>query len=158
MKGIREALYNSIVTLLAPMDTPVYSYVPSNLGTSFIFIELTENTQLESKGCFYQGGILDIELYTGNSEWQGSILPMVRIVDQIKRLLQPYPAFKPNAEMTDWRLLSDNGFQQLSDTERVYVASLQYEFEWMPEGSAELVYHQGEQVTQTGINIIHYGN
>ena len=131
MKDVRQTIYAAITALLEPMAIPSYSFVPSNEGTPFVFFELSALEQIENKSNFYQQGVLDVELFSGTNQSTASIQTYIDYMNEIKVRLQPYIAFKPVNEMTYWRVLNDAGLQQISETERVYVGSIQYEFQML---------------------------
>ena len=130
MKDIRAKIYEAITTRLSQMVVPVYSFVPSNEDSPFIFIELSSLEQIQNKSKFYQLGVVDVELFSGTNTYEGSIQTYVQYMNEIKVRLQPYRAFKLVDDMTYWRVMNDGGIQQISDTERVYVGTVQYEFEY----------------------------
>lgn len=128
-KTILKSLYS---TLSVIQDINVYSFVPNNKENPYIFIgdiQLTEN----KTSCFTISGTFTIELFTGTSGWTGSIEKPLDISSQIKSLMKPNKGsildLLPDHKMIFMRMINDSGLQQISNIEKLYINSIQYEFE-----------------------------
>ena len=135
MRDPRLDIMSTIVSLLEPMSLPVYTTVPNNEANPFIFLGNVNLSQAINKSEFQITGTIDVELYTGSNSWVGSLLPAYEWLQELKRLLQPNIDFVlplTDNHMFIWRMNDDSGFTDITETEKLYVATVQYEFELNP--------------------------
>lgn len=130
MQDIRANILGALSTALSPTGLGVYSFVPDNTSKPFIYIGEIELTQAPNKSNFYQEGTVMVTLYTGDAGWSGSLSQPLSWLNEIKVRLQYQVAHKLLPQMTYWMLLNDTGLENISDTERQYIANLQYEFHY----------------------------
>ena len=162
MRDPRLDIMTTIVSLLEPMSLPVYTTVPNNEANPFIFLGPMNLSQAINKSEFQIIGTIDVELYTGSNSWIGSLLPAYEWLQELKTLLQPNIDFVlplTDNHMFIWRMNDDSGFTDITETEKLYVATVQYEFELNPDIITKLYYvvHNGVQVTHNGQKVIYHG-
>jgi len=126
---IIKALYQ---TLSGITEAATYSFVPNNKKNHYIFIG---DVQLIEKqvSCFVVAGSFTVELYTGTNGWTGSLTTPFDIAATIKSKIKPNNNsildLSPSHTMIFMRMINDSGLQQISDTEKLYINTIQYEFE-----------------------------
>lgn len=125
MKKLKEAL--------DPLGIPVFSFVPSNQSGLFIYMGNISTYESQLKDDFLITGILNVTLYTGTNEWIGSLKEPLQYFNDIKVALQPTKGdvldLEPDFSMIYFKLYGDNGVQQITPTDRIYVGNIQYEFQ-----------------------------
>ncbi len=125
----RYDILAALVTRLTPIGLPVYSVVPQDMSQPYIYIGDLFFEELPDKDGFLLGGMLTVELLTGSNEWLGSIEQPLKWYNDIKLALKPYKKFVLIDKMIYMRMDLDTGLEQLTPTDRIYAATLQYEFQ-----------------------------
>ena len=126
MEDIRIQLMEWISQQLIPVGVPVYSVVPDDTNFPYIFIGNVSTEELQNKTNFRQQGFVNVEIYFSAGY---SILDGLNLLKEVKALLQPNKGFYPPF-FSSWWLSSDSGFQAINAGNRVYVATIQYRFEY----------------------------
>ncbi len=125
----RYNILAALVTRLTPIGLPVYSVVPQDMSQPYIYIGDLFFEEMPYKDGFLLGGTLTVELLTGSNEWLGSIEQPLKWYNDIKLALKPYKKFVLIDKMIYMRMDLDTGLEQLTPTDRIYAATLQYEFQ-----------------------------
>lgn len=146
----RTDIMTQIVANLTPLGLPIYNIVPSNENKPFIFIGQVQLEQLPNKSKFYNGGTVDVILYTGSSDWTGSLSQAYDWISGIKTNLQPSVSYRLNDNMTYWKLFNDTGLETIDPVKRNYICTLQYEFEVTLNLASYQVVHGGIAVDHNG--------
>ncbi len=163
MRDPRFVILEQLNSKLSTLLIPVYSVIPDDTPTPFVYIGDIQLSEIQNKTHFQLGGFATIEVYSGTNAWVGSIAPLLTSLDNIKVALRPNKNsvldLSPKFNMSYWKLQSDTGLIQYSTTERLFVATLQFSFEITDLGvvtpTEDVVHygvpvtHQGEQVTHT---------
>lgn len=162
MKDIREPILEQLVIRLKPIGLPVKSFVPNNHKTPYFYIGDIVTYETENKESFQIAGIFTVELWSGTNEWKGSLKQPLKWLDEAKVRVQPTTRTRldvsPYWNMHSQRLDNDQGLQQFGQTQRNWVAQVQYEFRAMQVLDAIDEYnviHAGDNVTHNGSNVTH---
>lgn len=162
MRDPRFRILEQLTARLSGLDTDVYSVLPANTATPFIYIGEVQLGEVENKSKFTLEGFVTVELYGGSQEWVGSIAPLLTELDNIKVALQTDKSdtldLTPLFDMIYWKLSSDSGLLQYDTTDRLYVATLQYTFKVVDLGVAPEsngVVHFGVPVEHDTEPVIH---
>lgn len=126
MNDIREELLTYIYNALVPVGIPIYSVVPDNMEMPYIFIGNISTGQTVNKSEFRVQGFVNIELYY---RAESSLVEGLNYLDQTKSLLQPTKDYIPDF-LNEWWLESDVGLQMIDPSNKVYIATIQYRFEY----------------------------
>ncbi len=128
-KSIFKSLYE---TLSGITGVTTYSFVPNNKENPYIFIgdiQLIEN----KVSCFILSGTLTVELFTGTNKHISSLSDALDIATDIKYRMKNDKGsilnLKPSHKMIYMRMVNDSGLENISETEKLYIDSIQYEFE-----------------------------
>lgn len=162
MKDIREPILRQLKLRLDPIGLPVKSFVPNNHKTPYIYIGGINTFQVQNKEAFELQGLITVELWSGTNEWKGSLKQPLKWLDEIKVRLQPTTRTRldisPYFKMSYLRLENDLGIQQYGQTQRNWVATIEYDFEAMQILDAieeEGVVHQTVPVEYNGEPVVH---
>jgi len=133
MTDVRADIIGAINTLLADHPLEVFNDVPQNADYPLIFIGNIElNTQVDNKSTYEVQGYVEVHLYTGDKPWQKSLVEPYQWLNNLKVRLQPYVSFVlplNDHHMVWWKLDTDTDFNDISVTEKHYVAQVVYQFE-----------------------------
>ena len=161
MKDVRRTIESELVDALSSMDIDVYNYVPSNHAEPYIYIGDISTGQIANKQKVEMIGTFTVELWTGTKEWLNSLERPLKWLDEIKVAIQPTRNSRldldPYFKMVYLKLDNDTGLQQYSPDKRQFVATIQYEFEFMQlydDFTEYNVVHSGNNVTHNSINVI----
>ena len=131
-KDPTKAILKALFETLEPVGLPVYSFVPNDTSNPYIFIgdiQLNEN----QTACFIVSGTFTVELYTGSNSWVNSLDVPLTWAQDIKTALKQDKGsvldVNPTHTMIYMRMDNDSGLQQYSNIERLFVDTIQYEFE-----------------------------
>ncbi len=129
MQDNRFDILSALVEVLKPIGLQVYSYVPNDMTKPYIYIGDIFFEELPNKDAFRLLGYVTIELITGSNEWLGSLKQPMEWYNDIKMAIKPRKTTVLIENMVYLRLDLDSGVQQFSESQRVYSATLQYEFQ-----------------------------
>ncbi len=144
----RTEILNALVTALTPVGLDIYSFVPNDMTKPYIYIGDLFFEELQNKDAARLRGIVTIELVTGTNAWIGSFIKPLEWYNSIKYYIKPFKTATLLDNMVYLRLSSDTGLEQINEKERVFVGTLQYEFEIQQEPSIIEAYYN--RVTADG--------
>lgn len=132
MKDPKGKILTALTTLLTPVGLPVYSVIPDNTDSPFIYIGDIELNEIPNKSEFTNNGSVAIELYSGSSKWTDTIAPLLIYVNDIKMAIKPTKSYvldlEPDFSCVTWFMQYDSGLTEYSTTERLFIDRIQMEF------------------------------